>query len=356
MEKKKKWDFSKIEVPHTCFIIFVIIALCAILTYIIPSGQYDVVTSETGQSLVDPTSFHYVESNPTTLYEFFDAIPSGMVKMASLIFFVFVCGGTFGIINETKTLEIGINKLAHKLAGKERIMIFAIMLIFSVLSALMGFNTECLIFIPLGVALARKVGYDSITGTAMVLCGTMVGFSAGAFNPYTTVVAQGIVGIPVFSGVGFRIAIHAVLLLVTVWYVIHYAEKVKASPEKSYCYELEVTLNKEEANIGLEEERSFTIRNILVLIVMAICFTIVIYNALINKWSTTEMAPIFFAMGIISGVVGGMSGNEISKAWLAGARTMVFGALAIGMGRGVLLVMENGMIFPIMFTSFYILP
>lgn len=209
----------------------------------------------------------------------------------------------------------------------------------------MGFNTECLIFIPLGVALARKCGYDSMTGTAMVLCGTMVGFSFGVFNPYTTAVAQSIVGLPTFSGMGFRIAMHIVMLILSAWYVLRYANRVKNDPSKSYCQDLEKQLAESGDVLELSEETRFSAKNILVLIVMALSFTIVIYNAIINKWSTTEMMPIFFAMGIFSGILGGMSGNEICKAWLAGARTMVFGALVIGMGRGVLIVMENGAIF-----------
>ena len=345
MTKETKTPRKKWEVPHTFLLIFIIIALCAVLTYIIPAGQYDMVETESGSSVVDPNSFHYVDSNPTGLYDFFNAVPTGLVSMASLIFFVFICGGSFGIINETKTLEIGINKLAHALNGKENIMIFAVMAIFSMLSALMGFNTECLIFIPLGVALARKCGYDSMTGTAMVLCGTMVGFSCGVSNPYTTAVAQSIVGLPTFSGMGFRIAMHIVMLILSAWYVLRYANRVKNDPSKSYCQDLEKQLAESGDVLELSEETRFSAKNILVLIVMALSFTIVIYNAIINKWSTTEMMPIFFAMGIFSGILGGMSGNEICKACLAGARTMVFGALVIGMGRGVLIVMENGAIF-----------
>ncbi len=338
--QKKKW-----EVPHTFLLIFIIIALCAVLTYIIPAGQYDMVETESGSNVVDPNSFHYVDSNPTGLYDFFNAVPTGLINMAALIFFVFICGGSFGIINETKTLEIGINKLARVLNGKENIMIFSVMAIFSILSALMGFNTECLIFIPLGVALARRCGYDSMTGTAMVLCGTMVGFSCGVFNPYTTAVAQSIVGLPTFSGMGLRIAMHIVMLILSAWYVLRYANRVKNDPSKSYCHELEKKLAENGDVLEFSEETRFSAKNILVLLVMTVSFTIVIYNAIVNKWSTTEMMPIFFAMGIFSGILGGMSGNDICRAWLAGARTMVFGALVIGMGRGVLIVMENGAIF-----------
>ena len=321
-----------------------IIILCSILTYIIPAGEYDVIESATGQKLVDPASFHLVESNPTTLYELFDAVPQGMVKMAALIFFVFVAGATFGVINETKTMEIGINKIAHALSGKEKLTLVLISAIFSVLGALMGFNSETVIFIPLGVALARKIGYDSITGISMVMVGSLVGFAAGACNPYTTVVAQEIVGLPTFSGLGFRIVEQIAIFIGTCWYMIHYAEKVKKDRTKSYCYELELALDKTEP-AKLDEVVPFSVRNILVLITMGICFAILIYNSIVNSWGTAKMTPIFMAMGIISGVLGGLSGNQIAKAWIAGARSVAFGALAIGFGRGVLYVMENGMIF-----------
>ena len=339
-----KRDFSKIKVPHTFVIIFFIIVFCAVLTYLVPSGKYEYIANEAGKKVIDPASFHYVESNPTGLYDFFNAIPVGLTKMASLIFFVFIAGGTFAIINETKTLEIAVNKLARYLDGKEKIMIFTIMLLFSILGAVMGFAAESVLFIPIGVALARKVGYDSITGTGMVLMGSYVGFVAGAFNPYTTAVAQQIVGLPVFSGLGYRLLMHAVVLVVASLYTIRYAERVRKDPTQSYVYELEQTLKNESTELQFTSETTFQTKHILVLISMLLGFGIIIYGGVKLGWGTTQMSPVFFAMGIVAGIIGGMRGNGIAKAWLYGAQSMTFAALVIGMGRGVLVVLEGGAI------------
>ncbi len=343
LAEKSLKKFSAMKVPHTCVIIFAILILCAVLTYILPAGEYNFITNEAGRKVVDPTSYHQVESSPVSLYQIMDAIPKGLVKMASLIVFVFIAGGTFSIINDTKTLMIGINKIVQKLRGKERIMIFAVMTIFSILGALMGFAAEAVIFVPLGVALARSVGYDAMVGVSIVLLGAYVGFSAGAFNPYTTGVAQGIVGLPLFSGLGLRLALHAVSLVIAVWYVIRYAEKVKKDLSNSYVYDVEQDAKESEGTFSLTDE-NFSVRHYLILLTMLVGFGIIIYGSIALKWSTTAMAPIFFGMGIISGIIGGLSGGQISEAWLNGAKSMVFANLLIGMGRGVLVVMEEGMI------------
>ena len=339
----EKRDFSKIKVPHTFVIIFFIIVFCAILTYLVPAGKYEYI-QEGSKKVIDPLSFHYVESKPIGVYDFLNAIPVGMVKMASLIFFVFIAGGTFAIINETKTLEIAINKMARALDGKEKIMIFAIMLVFSILGSVMGFAAECVLFIPIGVALARKVGYDSIVGTGMILMGAYVGFVTGAFNPYTTAVAQSIVGIPVFSGMGLRLVMHAVVLVVAGLYTIRYAERVRKDPSKSYVYELEQQLQNESTDLKFTAETEFSPKHLAVLATMLVGFGIVIYGGISKGWGTTQMAPIFFGMGILAGILGRMDSNKIAKAWLHGAQSMTFAALVIGMGRGVLVVLEGSSI------------
>lgn len=347
-ENKKGKTFPKLlmkEPPHTYLLIFTILFICAILTYIVPAGQFDMVKNDAGRAILVPGTYHHVASNPTTLYEFFNAIPSGLVEMASLIFFVMIAGGSFSIINATKTLDILINKLVKVLQGKERWVIFMVMLLFSLLGGLIGFDSECVIFVPICIALARRMGYDSITGVAMVVCGAFVGSSVGTFNPYATAVAQGIAGLPIFSGAWYRIIMHVIILIAVALYTIHYAEKVKKNPAKSYCYELEKSLPDTEENIEYTSNTSFSVRNILVLITMLTGFSIIIYGAIRLGWFASQMAPIFLAMGIVAGVVGGINGNEICRTWIEGARSMIFACLVIGLGRAVLIVMENGMIF-----------
>lgn len=309
-----------------------------------PAGQYDRVENDAGRMVVVADSFHNVESNPISLLDFLKAVPMGLEAQAALIFFVFICGGTFGVFDETNALNIGINKIAHKLNGKEVLMIIAITTIFSILGATMAFDPQVIMFIPLGVALARRCGYDAVTGIAMVLGGVYVGFSCGALNPYTTAVAQGIAGIPLFSGLGFRVVWQIVTLIVTCAYIIRYAKKVGADPKASYCYELEL---KEKEAQEKEEQNIVTVlttRQVLVILTLVVGLGFVVYGSLKLEWGTSDMAAAFFGMGIIAGIIGGLGGNKICNAWIKGAKTMVFGALAIGLGRAILLVLENGMI------------
>lgn len=333
---------SSITVPHTCVIIFAIIILCAVLTYIIPAGQYTYVENASGNLVIDPNSYTATAASPTTLYQLFNAIPAGLVDMSSLIFFVFIAGGSFSIINDTGTLQLAIDKIAYRLHNREKLMVFIIMTVFSMLGGLMGFSTECIIFIPMGIALARRVGYDDMVGTAMILMGTFVGFSCGTFNPYTTAVAQGILGLPTYSGLPLRAVFHAITLLAVYLYTIRYAIMVKKDPKKSYVYRSEE--NSQVQVYELTKPESFTPFHFLVLFVMLICFSIMIFGALFLSWSTSQMAPVLFAMGVLSGLVGKLNPNKIAQSWLSGAKDMVFASLIIGMGRGVLIIMQDGMI------------
>jgi uncharacterized ion transporter superfamily protein YfcC len=335
------------EPPHTYLLIFIILIICAVLTYIIPAGQFNTEVNEAGRSILIPGTYHHVESNPVSLYNFFNAIPTGLTTMSSLIFFVMIAGGSFAVINSTKTIDILINKLVRALKGKEHWVICAVMLLMSLLGGLIGFDAECVIFVPICVSLARRMGYDSIVGMAMVVCGAFVGSSVGTFNPYATAVAQGIAGLPIFSGAWYRVIMHVVILIAAASYTTYYGEKVRKEPAKSYCYGLEQTLPRPNEDKDLEESLNtrFSTRNILVLVTMLLGFGTIIYGAIHLGWFAAQMAPIFLAMGIISGIMGGINGNQICRTWIEGARSMMFACLVIGLGRAILVVMENGMIF-----------
>ena len=128
-ERKGLFGFLSMEMPHTYLLIFTILIICALLTYVVPAGQFETAANETGRQVV-------------TLYQFFNAIPTGLVSMASLIFFVMIAGGSFAIINETKTIDIVINKLIKALEGKEHLIIFVIMFLFSLLGGLIGLSAS----------------------------------------------------------------------------------------------------------------------------------------------------------------------------------------------------------------------
>ena len=163
-----------------------------------------------------------------------------MEAAAQIIFFIFIVGGSFQIITATGTIEAGIGKLAKILNGKEKLMIPIFMIIFGLGGATFGMAEETIVFVPIGIALARALGFDAITGIAMITLGAACGFNSGFMNPFTVGVAQGIGELPLFSGIGFRIVILVVLLIITAIYIIKYSEKVRNDPSKSIVAELEM--------------------------------------------------------------------------------------------------------------------
>ena len=167
MDEKKK----KFQVPHVYIILMFVILIFAALTYIIPAGQYDFVTLDNGRSVVDASTYHHVDSTPVTLMQLFSAIPRGMIEVAQIIFFIFIVGGSFGVVQHTRAIEAGMGRLIVSLKEKTIIIIPIVMIAFSLGGSVFGMAEETIPFIPIFVALMVAAGYDSLTGTAVVLCG-----------------------------------------------------------------------------------------------------------------------------------------------------------------------------------------
>lgn len=339
MEKSKK---KKFKVPHTYVLIFGIIILMAILTYIIPAGQYQKVEAPSGRMVVDPDSFATVESNPAKLFDVLKAFPKGLGAAQSIVFFIFIVGGSFNIITQTGAIEAGISKVALSLKGKEMLMIPIIVFIFSIGGGTIGMSEEAIVFVPIGIALARALGYDAVVGMAIVTMGAAAGFTSGFMNPFTVGVAQGIAEVPLFSGIEMRLVIWVCTLVLVIWYIFRYANKVKNDPKKSYVYELEQS-EKGHA-IDLSNIKKMGTRDILVLLIFAVGMGVLIFGVFKYEWYITEIAGIFLAMGILSGIAGGMSFDEIAEKFIAGAKDLATGALVVGLARGILVVMESSMI------------
>ena len=339
-DKKEK---KKFKIPHTYVILFSVIIIMAILTYIVPAGEFArVIEPNTGRSVVDPTSFQAVEQNPASFFDLFKSIPKGMKAAGSIIFFIFIVGGAFQIITATGAIESGIGKVAYKLQGKEKLLIPIFLIMFSIAGGTIGMAEEAIVFIPIGIALARALGFDAITGTAMITLGAACGFTSGFMNPFTVGVAQGISELPLFSGIQFRLVILVVMLIITTWYLMRYANKVKKDPSLSFVKELED--EERHKTIDLNNLPKLENNHKLVLAVVVAGFSILIYGVFKNGWYFTEIAACFLAVGIISGFVGKLGPSEMANEFVVGARSLVFGALVVGVARGILVVMQDGMI------------
>lgn len=337
LEKKRR-----IKIPHTYALLFFVIILVAVLTYALPAGEFSRAEDPTtGRIFVVPDSYHTVDSNPTSFFELFKAIPAGMEKSGYIIFFVLMIGGSFGILQATGAIDSGILAVVNRMKGKEKLVIPVVMFIFSLAGAILGSAEEMLPFYPIIISLALALGFDTLTGTAMVLLGAGAGFAGAFLNPFTVGIAQGIAGLPLFSGIAYRLISYVIILTVSIVYVYRYANKIQKNPELSVTYE-EDKLKHDE--FKLSETSEFTIRHKLVMAVLLIGLAILAFGVVKLGFYITELTAMFLIIGIASGVVGGLSVDKIAEEFVNGAQSLVYGAVVIGLATSIMVVMQEGKI------------
>lgn len=334
----------KIIVPHTYAILFIIILLAAAATYILTPGEYKREVDEvTGRTIVVNDSYTHVSATPVSFFDIFKAIPLGMQDAANIVFFIFLVGGAFGIIRATGAIEAGIERAVIKLEGKEKLMIPISMIIFSIGGFSFGFAEESIIFVPIGVALARALGFDAITGTAMITLGAASGFIGGMLNPFTVGIAQEIAEVSLFSGFTFRFIVYLAILLFAIWYVSKYAFRVKEDPSKSVIYEIEKEIEKKPSK-ELTTFGSLSLRHYLVFSVIIGGLAFNIYGVFQWGWFITELTASFLIIGVLAGLLGKLSINQIFDSFIDGAKALTFGALIVGFARAILVILEEGKI------------
>lgn len=336
-----KRDKKTFQAPHTFVILVVLIIIAAIATYFVPAGEYTRYTNEElGRTLVEAGSYHTVDSHPVSLIRVPGIIYRAIVSAAPTVVFILMIGGAFEIITATGALTALCQKLSKMFVGKEYFVIPVFLILFSIFGTTMGMSSEVMIFIPIGITLALSLGLDKVTGVAMIAMGAASGFTAGLLNPFNVGVAQDIAELPMFSGIGFRAVILAVLLIIDTVYIIAYAKKVKAHPEKSIIYG-EADSKEYKFNDTAEK---LTTRQILVLIEVALGFILLIYGLSKLDWYFEEMSALFLVMGILAGIINGDNANKIASTFGKGAAGITVGALIVGVAKGVELVLSDALI------------
>jgi len=322
---KNKFGKSKFSFPHTYVIIFSIVILATLLTYVIPAGQYERVKNESvGKTIVVADKFEYVESTPVSFLDIPEKIVTSFNNSSSIIFIILIVGGAFQVIISTGVFHVFTTILTKKFSGNENIIIPAFTTIFALACTSMGVNTF-IGFAPIAIILARSMGFDALVGLSMVMLGGAIGFGTGTLNPFSTGVAQTIAELPLFSGIGFRFLSLAIFLVVTNIYLIRYARKIRACPEKSIVYELEQSEKNDQNSV--EDFPKVELKHYLVLLVVVASFAMIMYGGAKLNWKTNDNSAMFIWMAIIGGLAGGMGPSKIAKEFVEGAKKLVFGAM-----------------------------
>ena len=402
MGKKKR------EFPNTYVIIFGIILVCALATWLVPGGEYVKVAAGAAGETVQFNNVPSVGQWWTVMQSFY----SGFTKQAGIICFILVIGASFWVVNRSKAIDAGIfsflgmvtrlekNKALAKI-GVSNIVIVLIMLMFSLFGSIFGMSEETIAFVVILVPLAISMGYDSIVGVCMVYVAAHVGFAGAILNPFTIGIAQDLAGIPMFSGIEYRFFCWVVLNVITIGFVLFYAIRVKRNPQRSMMYEtdahwrehigaqeggVEYYTNKSSwvsfaiaaavvvmftvacsndtwLSIGAQKYHTawllpvlavaFVVSSIVALrksvhfyILSLLGFTILylVVGVLGFGWYIGEISALFLSLGLLSGIAMGLSANSIVKEMMDGAKDILSAALIVGLAAGIIYILQEGRI------------
>lgn len=335
---------KKFKMPHIYVILFIFGVIATLATYIVPSGEFKRIKGPEGREMVDADSFHYITSAPVGIVDFISIIPRGLIEAGEIVFFTLIIGGMFMVLRRTGIIEIAVDNLARRFIYKSIFIIPVLTTVFAIVATLIGTAELSLVYIPVIIPLIIALGYDSITATAIALCGTVVGFTVGVLNPINTGLAQKLSGIPVFSGIGLRIVLFIVVLAVTIIFIMRYARKVQKQPTLSSVYEDDSEKRELYQHITEHAPSKATTRQKWGIAVIFAFFIILVYGVTTQGWFMVEMAGLFIFMGVIVGYVSGLSMQTICEAFNDGFKDVLMGAIIVGLARSIAVVLEDGKI------------
>lgn len=332
------------KLPNTFVLLFAILALIALATWLIPGGKYDTHIVD-GKAVIDPASFQYVQSAPQGLVALLKSPIRGFVEAAQIIGFVLIVGGAFAVLQKTEAIDSLILAIARAHAHSRFVRAALIPLfvtLFSLGGATFGMSEEAIPFVLIFIPLALALGYDSIVGVSIPFVGSQVGFAAAFLNPFNVGIAQGIAGVPVFSGIGYRFVVWLVCTAVTIAFLMWYAARIKHNPQLSPTWQID--MEKRSQGSTEVEVPGFTLRHGLILGLFALTLGAMVVGVVRYGWFIDEIAALFFAMAVLAGIVGRLSPDSFVAAFMQGARDMVSTALVIAIARATLVIARDGQI------------
>ncbi len=339
---KKETKKSGFHMPHVFIILLLIMLFVVILSYVIPSGNYERITDEaTGIAVVDPDTFQYVENeDPITFMDYFEAIYNGFVNGATIMGTLFISSGMIYLLEVSGAFGAGINAILKRTKGKEFSVVCIFYTIF-VIFGVLGYGEAAYPFYPLAVSIGFALGYDRMVGTGLAIVGSTVGFTSGLMNMFTTGVSQQIVGLPMFSGIGFRAVGLAVFYVIGLIGLYTYCRKIKKDPSRSIVKEEYMNQKAEDRTEHMEE---MTPRRVLGLLAFLVVIVIQGYGCIRLGWSFAQIAALYVIFGIVLSIIFRFGPSEACQLFCQGAVRVFAAAFAVGLAQSVVVLMNQACI------------
>lgn len=355
MAAESSKGIKQFKVPHVYAIIFALMVIFAVLTWIVPSGSYQRQEVNGREVTVAGT---YEQSEKTYIDEetgdevdlrqgVFDVLQAptrGIQEAIEVVAFILIVGGSFQVITKTGAITSGMGRVVRRFKNKDILIIPIAMVLFALGGTSFGMAEETLPFFAIFMPIMMAMGFDSMTAFMVVFVGARTGYIASTINPFNVLIAQGILGIQGNPQLWLRMIAWVVLTAVAITYVVLYARRVKKNPESSITFEDDIAKKVEFAADESALDAEFTGRQKGVLAVFIAGMCLIIWGLVTQGWYMNEISAVFLAMGLLAGVIAGFSQDVIAQEFVAGIADFAFSAIVVGLARGILVIASDGMI------------
>lgn len=320
---------TRFSLPHPLILLLGCLVVAAAASWILPTGQYDRRDDPvTGRQVVVAGTYHAVPRQPVGPFDTVVAIPKGMADAATVIFLVFLVGGAFTVVDRTGALRWGVDWLVRHLRGRGALVIPVVTLAFATAGALEHLQEEIIALLPALLVLTRGFGMDALTAVSISFGAAAVGAAFSPIDPFQVGIAQKLAGLPLLSAALFRMAFMVPALGLWIWGTLRYTARTRVRQDQT----------KVAVSAPLDARKG------IVLPLIVITFAIFIYGVLKLGWDFEQMSALFFVMGAVAGLIGGLGVGGTTQAFLEGAASMTFAALLIGFARAIYVVLDQGRI------------
>lgn len=355
MAAESSKGIKQFKVPHVYAIIFALMVIFAVLTWIVPSGSYQRQEVNGREVTVAGT---YEQSEKTYIDEetgdevdlrqgVFDVLQAptrGIQEAIEVVAFILIVGGSFQVITKTGAITSGMGRVVRRFKNKDILIIPIAMVLFALGGTSFGMAEETLPFFAIFMPIMMAMGFDSMTAFMVVFVGARTGYIASTINPFNVLIAQGILGIQGNPQLWLRMIAWVVLTAVAITWVVLYARRVKKNPESSITFEDDIAKKVEFAADESALDAEFTGRQKGVLAVFIAGMCLIIWELVTQGWYMNEISAVFLAMGLLAGVIAGFSQDVIAQEFVAGIADFAFSAIVVGLARGILVIASDGMI------------
>ncbi len=331
---------TRFRVPDTLVLLFLIMVLALVATWVLPQGSYQTAPNEQGRMMVVPGTYSEhadrVWLSPVSL---FTAIPRSLAFAQDIIFFLLIVGGAISVLRATGMIDAVLGRLLQWIGHSPALLIVFGTGIFAAGSASLGVSTEYIPFALVLVSLCAAMRLDAMTAMGVMICGYGVGFGIAWTNPYTVMVAQNIAELPPTSGWEYRLALFLPFVAVTAHHVWRYASRVKADPQASLLADIQDDRHRAVQDYPPLDGRRLAVLGITVFALVAMVWGISQY-----RWYLTELGAIWLGVALLAGLIGGLGADGTAKRFGAGAAELAIVALLVGFARSIALILEDGQV------------